>query len=173
MVFPFRTTKQSQSCQARYEPESTGDWRTGAIIANMVTDMNVSQVLTLVQVRELLAGTAALKFQRAQDDTGRHGFYPVPDGRPGFIPHRVFAPGRSGWPQRAVSRQPAPLAEGGTAVETMRQALETQPGRGIYARRKCKVEPVIGILKSVPGFRQFLLRGLDKVIGELDLVALA
>ncbi len=69
--------------------------------------------------------------------------------------------------------EPAPLAEGATAVETMRHALKTQAGRGIYARRKGTVEPVIGILKSVLGFRQFLLRGLDNVQGELDLLALA
>jgi transposase len=68
---------------------------------------------------------------------------------------------------------PAPLAEGATAVERMRHALKTQDGRRIYARRKCTVEPVIGIIKSVLGFRQFLLRGLNNVKGELDLVALA
>jgi len=34
------------------------------------------------------------------------------------------------------------------------------------------VEPVIGIVKSVMGFRQFLLRGLENV-GELNLVAMA
>jgi transposase len=69
--------------------------------------------------------------------------------------------------------EPAPLAESATAVETMRHALKTKDGRCIYARRKCTVEPVIGIIKSVLGFRQFLLRGLDNVKGELDLVALA
>ena len=69
--------------------------------------------------------------------------------------------------------EPAPLAEGATAVETMRHALKTQEGRRIYAQRKCTVEPVIGIIKSVLGFRQFLLRGLENVKGELDLVALA
>lgn len=69
--------------------------------------------------------------------------------------------------------QPAPLAEGATAVQTMRHALKTQEGRRIYAQRKCTVEPVIGIIKSVLGFRQFLLRGLENVKGELDLVALA
>jgi hypothetical protein len=35
------------------------------------------------------------------------------------------------------------------------------------------VEPVFGIIKSVMGFRQFMLRGLDKVSGEWNLVCLA
>jgi transposase len=69
--------------------------------------------------------------------------------------------------------EPAPLAEGATAVDRMRHALKTKEGRRIYAQRKCTVEPVIGIIKSVLGFRQFLLRGLENVKGELDLVALA
>lgn len=43
----------------------------------------------------------------------------------------------------------------------------------MYAKRKCTVEPVIGIIKSVLGFRQFLLRGLENVHGEWNLVALA
>jgi hypothetical protein len=35
------------------------------------------------------------------------------------------------------------------------------------------VEPVFGIIKSVLGFRQFLLRGLKKVALEWQLVCLA
>ena len=42
-----------------------------------------------------------------------------------------------------------------------------------YALRKQTVEPVFGILKSVMGFRQFMLRGLDKVRNEWTLVCLA
>ncbi len=38
----------------------------------MVIDMNESQVRTLVQVREVLAGTMALEFRCAHDDAGRY-----------------------------------------------------------------------------------------------------
>jgi len=38
---------------------------------------------------------------------------------------------------------------------------------------KQQLEPVFGIIKSVLGFRQFSLRGLDKVRGEWNLVTLA
>jgi len=55
----------------------------------------------------------------------------------------------------------------------MRYLLQTMAGLALYARRKSTVEPVIGILKSVMGFRQFSLRGLEKVKGELRLVAMA
>ena len=45
--------------------------------------------------------------------------------------------------------------------------------RGLYRRRKCTVEPVIGQIKKVMGFRQFLRQGLKKVSGEWNLVCAA
>ena len=69
--------------------------------------------------------------------------------------------------------EPSPLAEDATEVEIMRHALKTKAGRAIYAQRKCTVEPVIGIIKSVFGFRQIMLRGLENAKGELNLVAMA
>ena len=55
----------------------------------------------------------------------------------------------------------------------MKHRLKTKKGRAAYALRKQTVEPVFGIIKSVMGFRQFLLRGLDQVAGEWNLVCLA
>ena len=40
----------------------------------MVIDMNEAQVRTLEQVRQVVAGTQALEFKRAQDDEGRYGW---------------------------------------------------------------------------------------------------
>ena len=55
----------------------------------------------------------------------------------------------------------------------MRDKLQTTEGRAIYARRKAITEPVHGLIKQAQGFRQFLLRGLDKVAGEeFTLIAL-
>ena len=45
--------------------------------------------------------------------------------------------------------------------------------RSAATLRKQTVEPVFGIIKSVMGFRQFLLRGLDAVQGEWNLVTMA
>ena len=69
--------------------------------------------------------------------------------------------------------EPPPLKEAATAVEKMRHLLLTMAGRALYAKRKCTVEPVIGIIKAILGFRQFSLRGLENVKGELNLVAMA
>ena len=58
-------------------------------------------------------------------------------------------------------------------LAAMAHRLKTREGRARYALRKSTVEPVIGIIKSVMKFRQFLLRGVNHVSGEWDLVCLA
>ncbi len=55
----------------------------------------------------------------------------------------------------------------------MGHRLQTPEGKRLYALRKQTPEPVFGIIKSVLGFRQFLLRGLDRVRGEWSLVIMA
>jgi transposase len=60
-----------------------------------------------------------------------------------------------------------------TPLEAMRHRLQTKHGKKRYALRKQTPEPVFGIIKSVLGFRQFLLRGLEKVRGEWKLVTMA
>jgi hypothetical protein len=43
----------------------------------------------------------------------------------------------------------------------------------LYRLRKQTVEPVFGIVKRAMGFRQFLLRGIEKVENEWQLVLCA
>jgi len=69
--------------------------------------------------------------------------------------------------------EPAPLKDNATPVEKMKHTLKTRAGKTRYALRKQTVEPVFGIIKSVMGFRQFLLRGVEKVGHEWTLVCLA
>jgi transposase len=73
--------------------------------------------------------------------------------------------------ERFAATPPAP--EDPTPVEAMAHRLATPQGKKLYGLRKQTPEPVFGIIKSVLGFRQFLLRGLDKVQGEWSLVTLA
>ena len=60
-----------------------------------------------------------------------------------------------------------------TPVQAMAHRLKTAEGKKLYALRKQVPEPVFGIIKSVLGFRQFLLRGLDCARGEWSLVTMA
>jgi hypothetical protein len=63
-----------------------------------------------------------------------------------------------------------PLPKDASRVERMKRKLKTKVGAAVYARRKCIVEPVFGQIKQGRGFRQFLLRGLEKVQGEWALI---
>jgi transposase len=65
-----------------------------------------------------------------------------------------------------------PLPKDATRVDRMRRKVQTQAGTAVYAARKGIVEPVFGQIKQARGFRQFLLRGLEKVRGEWTLVCL-
>jgi transposase len=68
---------------------------------------------------------------------------------------------------------PPPAPDNPTPVAAMIHRLQTAEGRKLYALRKHTPEPVFGIIKSVLGFRQFLLRGIDNVRGEWSLVTMA
>ena len=56
--------------------------------------------------------------------------------------------------------------------EKMRAKLQTATGKALYAARKHIVEPVFGQTKSARGIRGFLLRGMEKVTGEWQLICL-
>jgi transposase len=67
----------------------------------------------------------------------------------------------------------APPPEDASLTVKMAHKLQTEVGQVIYRLRKCTVEPVIGIVKEVLGFRQFSLRGLKAAAGEWALVCIA
>ena len=85
----------------------------------------------------------------------------------GFIATGKQKHGKHGQPCKR-----GPLPKGATRVDKMKRKLQTKIGKAVYAARKCVVEPVFGQIKQARGFRQFLLRGKRKVVGEWALVCL-
>jgi transposase len=79
----------------------------------------------------------------------------------------LVALGREGKKQVAIDPKQYP------ATVRMAERLASAEGKAHYRRRKAIVEPVFGWIKHAMGFRQFSLRGLDKVAGEWGLVCLA
>jgi len=71
------------------------------------------------------------------------------------------------------AKQPLPPPAAASPKVKMAYKLQTEIGRAIYRLRKMTVEPVIGLIKEVLGFRQFSLRGLGAAAGEWCLVCLA
>jgi transposase len=88
----------------------------------------------------------------------------------------LIAPGRTrhhlSWKQRFAAAPKAPPASA-TAMQRMAYRLKTPAGRKLYGLRKQTPEPVFGIIKSVMGYRQSLLRGLENVAGEWNLVTMS
>jgi transposase len=81
-------------------------------------------------------------------------------------------PHHPSWQQRFASLPDPPPPDASAQVK-MAYKLKTALGKAIYGARKCTVEPVIGIIKEVLGFRQFSLRGELAAAGEWSLVCLA
>ena len=57
--------------------------------------------------------------------------------------------------------------------QRMLNKLNSDHGRAHYRKRKGIVEPAVGWVKNVLGFRQFSFRGVKKVTAEWDLVCMA
>jgi transposase len=82
------------------------------------------------------------------------------------------SPHHHGWRAYFLDN-PDPLPDGASVKEQMAYKLRTDIGKALYRLRKSTVEPVIGIIKEVLGFRQFSLRGLLAAGGEWTLVCLS
>jgi hypothetical protein len=81
-------------------------------------------------------------------------------------------PHHKSWKVR-FAEMPVPPPEDASPKVKMAYKLKTEIGKAIYGLRKSTVEPVIGIIKEVLGFRQFSLRGLAAAAGEWCLVCLS
>jgi len=77
-----------------------------------------------------------------------------------------------GWKQRFVAAPRSP-PDSATSMQKMAHRLKTPRGKKLYALRKQTPEPVFGIIKSAMGYRQCLLRGLENVKGEWNLVTMS
>jgi len=88
----------------------------------------------------------------------------------GLDPH--LATGRQKHHETPVAREGAAPAAKASVTEKMKQKLRLASGRALYAARKQIIEPVFGQIKSARGIRGFLLRGLEKVSAEWNLICL-
>ena len=81
-------------------------------------------------------------------------------------------PHHPSWRAYLAPQSAPPPADASLKVK-MAYKLHTEIGHAIYSLRKCTVEPVVGIIKDILGFRQFSLRGLQAAAGEWCLVCMA
>jgi transposase len=88
----------------------------------------------------------------------------------GIDPH--IAVGRQKHHEAPVPAEAAAPSAEASVKEKMQHKLRTPSGKALYAARKHIVEPVFGMVKSARGIRKFLLRGLEKVSAEWQLICL-
>ena len=160
---------QGYNAQAAVEP------KLGLIVGQAVTEAanDKEQLQPMVEVIEQQSG------QRPPAILADSGYcsdqnleYLESAGQPEKKIEAFLATGKQ---KHGEHRQPCkrgPLPKGATRVDRMKRKLQTKIGKAIYAARKCVVEPVFGQIKQARGFRQFLLRGKEKVKGEWALVCL-
>lgn len=86
------------------------------------------------------------------------------------VDEAYIAIGRLKHNEQVASAPTGRIPAGLSVKEKMARELRTKKGRAEYARRKALAEPPFGQIKHCRGFRQFLLRGMEKMKAEWNLV---
>ena len=172
-----------------YNAQAVVDAQDQIIVAAEVTTQANDKQQAVPMAQAALANIEAAQIERAMDAEGKP--VPIPNTadtgyfseeavaeleKMGIDPH--IATGRQKHHEPAmpdasatapVAGEPAPAP---SAKEKMQAKLRTAAGKLLYAARKHIVEPVFGQIKGVRGIRKFLLRGLEKVSAEWQLICL-
>jgi transposase/IS5 family transposase len=161
-----------------YNAQAAVDAESMLILAQHVTQATNDKQQVEATIEALQALPEDMKPERLLADTGYFSAYNVEVCEAAGIEPLIAVARDShhpAWRERFEEPAQAPeqpdVPERG--VERLRHTLKTKAGRAAYALRKQTVEPVFGIVKSVMGFRQFLLRGVEHVRHEWTLVCLA
>ena len=157
-----RDFQQSYNCQAVVDSAHQ------VIVAARATNQSLDKGQTTAMVEEAILNTGAVPREVSADA----GYYSAKRVREicglGVDPFIAAEKTRHG-----TKPEPAPrgrIPKGLSARDWMRRKLRTKRGRQRYALRMKTVEPVFGQIKQGRGFRQFLLRGLEKVNREWLLI---
>lgn len=159
-----RIMKTAQGFQQSYNVQIAVDGDTRLIVGNLVNNCasDAGQLLPMIEAAMQNTGLPATEVladagYRKEEDL----LILEAAGIDAYV-----ALGREG----KAAREPGEEQE---ATRRMKEKLRTEEGRECYRRRKHIAEPPFGWLKSALGFRGFSLRGLTKVAGEFNLVAMA
>ncbi len=153
---------QAYNCQA------VVDHAHQVIVAARATNQTSDQQQAVTMIEETISNTGVVP-REVSADAGYYSAKAVEDLQElGVDPYVAPEQTRHG-------RVPPPAPRGCipnhlAPRDRMRRKLHTRRGRQRYALRMATVEPVFGQIKQGRGFRQFLLRGLERVNGEWSLI---
>jgi len=160
----------SKSFEQAYNCQAASDEKAQVIVGTQVTQQpnDKQQLKPLIEDVKNKTGQVP---QKASADSGYYSegnvAYLESEGIDGYV-----ATGRNKHSKTPASAPRGRIPKDATVKEKMNRKVRTQKGRAIYAKRKQIVEPVFGQIKEARGFRRFLLRGLDNVRGEWELICL-
>ena len=148
-----------------YNAEAAVDAKAQVIVAHALTSSQSDQE----QLTVLLDGIEANLGRKPKEASADAGFCSEANlavlearGIAGYV-----AVARAKHPAKAKRKPLGPL------TQAMQRKLERAGWRSRYRLRKQTAEPVFGQIKQARGFRQFLLRGIDKVKGEWAIICTA
>ena len=159
-----RDFQQAYNCQA------VVDHAHQVIVAARATNLTSDKQQAVVMIEETISNTGVMP-REVSADAGYYSAKAVDDLQElGVDPYVAADQTRHGRvpPPAPNGRIPSQLSP--RDRDRMRRKLQTKRGRQRYAQRMETVEPVFGQIKEGRGFRQFLLRGLEKVQGEWSLI---
>ena len=161
----------SKSFEQGYNCQVAVDDKSQIIVASGVTQQSNDKEQVKPMVEAIKDNTGGSKPRKVSGDTGYFSESNI-EYLEGERIDGYLATGKhkhTGIPESAPCGR---IAKNSTKKERMARKLRTKKGRETYSKRKQIVEPVFGQIKEVRGFRRFLLRGLENVTGEWDLICL-
>jgi transposase len=160
-----KSFEQSYNCQAGVDEKSQ------VIVATNVTQEPNDKQQVKPLVKKIKKNTEGDKPAKISADSGYFSEtnidYLEAEGIEGFI-----ATGRQKHSDVPATAGHGRIPKDATKQERMSRKLRTKKGRETYSKRKYIVEPVFGQIKEARGFRRFLLRGLENVSAEWDMICL-
>jgi hypothetical protein len=158
-----KSFEQSYNCQAAVDSQAQ------VIVAAQVTQQANDKQQIKPLTEQMKANLGGVKPRAISADAGYFS-----EGNVSYLESEKIEPyvatGRQkhGTAESAVPRGRIPSRA--TVRERMARKLRTKRGKREYSRRKETVEPVFGQIKEARGLRRFLLRGLESVQAEWNLI---
>ena len=165
-----------------YNAQAMVDSKAQIIVSAAVTNQANDKQQAVPMAQAALSNLAAAGIDKPVDTTGKT--VPIPNTldsgyysekavtgleQLGLDPH--VATGRQKHHETPAEADAASSCAG-ALKEKMQAKLRSVSGKALYAARKHIVEPVFGQIKGARGIRKFLLRGLEKVRAEWQLICL-
>jgi len=161
----------SKSFEQGYNCQVAVDDKSQIIVASGVTQQSNDKQQVKPMVEAIKDNTGGSKPRKLSADTGYFSESNI-DYLEGERIDGYLATGKHKHTDITESAPCGRIVRDATKKERMARKLRTKKGRETYSKRKQIVEPVFGQIKEVRGFRRFLLRGLENVTGEWDLICL-